>query len=393
MKRKILFLSALLFALLLNHSSQAQVLFSEDFSSATLPAGWSNDSLGLPASNLWLFNNPYLRVITGAGFDANFAIFDADELLTNDSIPELASLTTPSIDITTAGTNLFLEMDEQFRYLSPGEAKRTIEYSGDNGISWDTLVFDSLDVGYPTAVHSMYSLSSVVGSTNSLLLRFTYTGDYDWWWAIDNVQVISYSTCSTPPVAGSTVATLTSVCPGDDFTLSLVGADIAIDLTYQWQSSPDGLTWTDLTDDTLKTLAIAQSNETYYQCLVTCSGITTASVPVQITMNPGNACYCAPVGPSCAGISGAITNVTITGTTLNNTSACDELTDLGYTLWPYSASTSAELTRGSSYDFVVTTDGDNIISIWIDFDQNGGFEPTEWAQVCTTSADHCSKYC
>ena len=53
------------------------VYYTQTFSSGALPAGWLNDSLGYPSSNLWLFNNPYSRVITGAGFDANFAIFDS----------------------------------------------------------------------------------------------------------------------------------------------------------------------------------------------------------------------------------------------------------------------------------------------------------------------------
>ncbi len=388
MLKKLLFLSALFYFMLISTSTRAQILFTEDFASGTLPVGWTNDSLGMPAMHLWVFNNPFTRVITGAGFDANFALFDSDESLTNDSIFELATLSTPLIDITGAGTILFLELDEQFRYLSGtnGEAKRTIEYSIDAGLSWDTLVYDSLDYGYPNpAQHSSYDISSVLGSATDLMVRFTYTGDYDWWWALDNVQVTSYSTCTTPPNAGTATSSVPNTCPDDLFDLILVGSDVGPDLTYQWQSSPDNSTWTDITGATSLTYSLSQTTATYYQCIVTCTGVDATSSSVQVSMSAGNTCYCTPPGYGCVGITGVITNVTITGTTLNNNSTCDELTDVAYTFWPITPTTTAILARGAAYDFSVTTDDDNIISIWIDYDLNGGFDPSEWVQVCTTS--------
>jgi len=386
MNKKLLLFATVCLMLVMTGASKAQVLLTENFSSATLPAGWTNDSLGLPAANLWLFNNPFARVITGAGFDANFAIFDSDELLSNDSILELASLTTPSIDISTVTTTLYLELDEQFRSLAPptGEAKRHIEYSTDGGLNWVTVVYDSLDYGYPTAVHSMYNLSAAIGSS-SLLVRFTWTGDYDWWWALDNVQVIAYANCTSPPEAGAASSTDLSVCPTDDFTLSLIGADIGIDLTYQWQSSPDGSTWSDITGATSSTYLTTQATSTYYQCIVTCTGVSDTSAAVQVLMSPPNGCYCEATTYTCVGVTGNITNVSIIGTGLNNSSACDELTSSGFSIWPVSPTTSANLVRGTAYDFSVTTDDNNIVSIWIDFDMNGGFEPGEWIQVCTTS--------
>ena len=387
MIKKLLLASALFLLIQINSKTQAQVIFTEGFSSGVLPTDWTNDSLGLPAANLWLFNNPYARLVTGAGFDANYAIFDSDESLSNDSILELASLTTPIIDISSVTATLFLELDEQFRYLAPptGEAKRHIEYSADSGMTWNTIVYDSLNYGYPTAVHSIYNISAIVGVNTSVIIRFTWTGDYDWWWAIDNVKIIQYGTCTAPPVPGTAMSSLAAVCPNDLFDLSVMGADSTPDLTYQWQSSPDGTTWTDITGATSTTLTLSQAAATYYQLLVICTGIDSASASVQVTMNPGTSCYCIPPGTSCSGFTGNITNVNITGTTLNQNSGCDEFTDVGYTFWPDVPSSSTNLTRGNTYDFNVTTDDDNIISIWIDFDMNGGFEPNEWTQVATTT--------
>ena len=363
--------------------------FQENFSSGSLPSGWTNDSLGQPGVIVWLFNNPYTRVITGAGFDANFAMFDSDAGGVNDNTDENASLTTPSIDISAATGNLFLELDEQYRALGgPNSAGsgHWIETSVDGGTNWSNLVYDSANVGYPNpAVHTSYDLSAYIGNAN-ILIRFHWTGSWDWWWAIDNVVVVSFPACVAAPNAGTANASVGGqACDGVDFTLSLTGASSGPLVTYQWQSSSDNLNWFDIAGATSVNAVVAQSSATYYHCNVTCSGFTATSNSLYVDMNPPSTCYCAATHiVTCTG-TGAITNVDITGTTLNNPSVCDELTALAYTFWPPAGVTTANLTRGSAYDFNVTTDNNNIISIWIDYDANGIFDPTEWVQVSTTS--------
>ncbi|MEO0312604.1 MAG: hypothetical protein RIQ89_2261, partial [Bacteroidota bacterium] len=49
------------------------------------------------------------------------------------------------------------------------------------------------------------------------------------------------------------------------------------------------------------------------------------------------------------------------------------------------AGTTATLIPGSSYNLDVTTDGSSIISIWIDYNQDGLYDAAEWNQVTTTS--------
>lgn len=382
--------SALAMAALPFGAGAQTVLFSEDFGSQSLPAGWTNDSLGATPALAWEFNNPFARAISGAGFDANFAIFDSDQGSTDDGIDELASLTTPSIDISAASTSLFIELDEQYRGLGgpgTGGSARRIEYSTNGGTNWTTVVYDSVDLGFPNpAVHSRFDISSLIGTATTLKLRFTWTGSYDWWWAIDNVEVLSYSNCTTPPVAGDAVASSALVCSNANFQLSLVGNDNGIGITFQWQNSPDGSTWTDILGATSDVLDTNQSSLTYYRCLVTCSGSTATSGSIMLDNRPANLCPCFGAhGVDCLAGNSEIDNVTIVGTSLNNSSTCDELTGLGYTSWPVSASTTAELMRGNAYDFSVTTNDDNIISIWIDFNADGDLAPDEWVQVCTTS--------
>lgn len=366
------------------------VLFSEDFASQSLPAGWTNDSLGLTPALAWEFNNPSARSITGAGFDANFAIFDSDQGSVNDGIDELASLTTPSIDISTATVSLFIELDEQYRaLLGPGQggSSRRIEYSTDGGTSWNTVVYDSVDLGYPIAVHSSYDISSLIGMATDLKVRFTWTGSWDWWWAIDNVAIKSYDNCTAPPVAGNATSSSVLVCANQNFLLGLAGNDNGIGITFQWQNSPDGTTWTDIPGATSATLDTNQASATYYQCLVTCSGSTTPSGAILVENKPAYLCPCPGDHGTvdCLGVNSEIDNVTIVGTSLNNSSGCDQQTGVAYTNWPVTASTTAELVRGNAYDFSVTTNDDNIISIWIDFNADGDLAPDEWVQVCTNS--------
>ncbi len=388
MKRKLqITIMMCLFAL----SGGAQVLYSENFSSQALPVGWTNDSLGQPALHVWVFNNPFARTISGAGFDANFAMFDSDEGNFDDGYDEVGQLTTGDINISSATVSLYLAVDEQYRsLLGPNStgSQRLIEYSTDAGATWTTIVFDSLDYGYPNpAVHSEFDISSLLGQTN-VRFRFHWIGSWDWWWAIDNLQVISRQDCAGVPTAGAVVASTQSACPLSTFSLSLSGAEQTLGLNYQWQSSPDDATWTDIGGAINSSLDTSHTMATYYRCNVTCSisAQTSPSASVLVGLNAPQFCYCIPPHiVDCLGANSAITNVTITGTNMNNTSACDQLSDVAYTLWPVSFNTTAELTRGNAYDFSVTTDNDNIISIWIDFDQTGSFEPSEWIQVCINS--------
>lgn len=90
--------------------------------------------------------------------------------------------------------------------------------------------------------------------------------------------------CTVPPNAGTTICTMDTVCPTSDFTLSLQNADIAQGLSQQWQSSPNGTTWTNIGGATNTTLKTTQYLTTYYRCQVTCSGSTVTSTPFLVTM-------------------------------------------------------------------------------------------------------------
>lgn len=90
--------------------------------------------------------------------------------------------------------------------------------------------------------------------------------------------------CTGTPAPGNTISTNTNVCPGQDFTLTLQNNPVLSGLTYQWQSSSDGTTWTDIPGANTESFVANQGSNTYYRCLVTCSGNTAPSAPVLVSM-------------------------------------------------------------------------------------------------------------
>src|ERR1035437_9636694 len=83
-----------------------------------------------------------------------------------------------------------------------------------------------------------------------------------------------------------------------------------------------------------------------------------------------------------------ITAVSINGTTLNNLSARPNITSGDgsyYTSFAPSGSNTCNLITGTTYILNVTDLNYDNISVWIDYNQNGIFEASEWVQVTTNS--------
>jgi trimeric autotransporter adhesin len=192
--------------------------------------------------------------------------------------------------------------------------------------------------------------------------------------------------CTTPVTAGTTASSANGVCTGQMFSLSLSGTSGGAGLAYQWQSSSNGSTWTNISAATNSSYTTSQAASTYYRCNVGCGASTAYSTSLQVT-NSGGTCYCATSlgGGSCSGDN--ITNVTISGTTLNNTSTCTVAANGdAYINYPATGTTTASVLAGSAYSLGVTTDGYDIVSVWIDYNRNGVFESSEWQQVTSSSS-------
>ncbi|MEL1248659.1 T9SS type A sorting domain-containing protein [Flavobacterium helocola] len=91
--------------------------------------------------------------------------------------------------------------------------------------------------------------------------------------------------CVGAPTPGNTIASSPTVCLGESITLSLQNLTTGSGVTYQWQSSPDGVTYTNIGGANNAIYTVSPTAVTYYQCIVTCAtGPSSAtSTPVQIT--------------------------------------------------------------------------------------------------------------
>ena len=185
--------------------------------------------------------------------------------------------------------------------------------------------------------------------------------------------------CSGAVAAGTAVAVPTNPCPGIPITLSLTGSSSGSGLTYSWQRRllPGG-SWGNINLFTATAIYYPpiNSNNYEYRCLVTCTtngstqySVASASVQVQ-PYTPNSPCYCTPTntGGSC------ITNVTF-GTLNNTTAGCTGVNN--YNLY---TSPIPNIIVGLATTFNVTCDANAITSVWIDYNHNTVFEPSEWYQ-------------
>ena len=223
----------------------------------------------------------------------------------------------------------------------------------------------------------------------------TFSSTYD-----DNrpnirITYVMPTPCSGTPNPGSAVASVSSACPNTPFTLSLSNSLSSFSgITYQWQSSANNSTWSNISGATAATYNATQSATTYYRCIVTCTNssqtVTTSSV--MVTANNFLTCYCVPpIGGTGSSFSGCLDNdeiINVTMGTLNNSSGCSG-TATTYAYIDYGGSVAApNLNIGSSYSISVSTPGvwtDRIVG-WIDYDHSGTFDASEYFNIGTGSS-------
>jgi len=205
--------------------------------------------------------------------------------------------------------------------------------------------------------------------------------------------------------------------------VTLISSSAPSGATTYWQgTSAIGTSITQVGDDgTTNTPYTATANGTYYlrsrdnvtYCwsnpvaysvtitpLPVITSVTTSASPicagtqVQLTANVvggtgGNApTYCTSAltsGNYCG--SGNITAVSITGTTLNNPNAVCTYTAANgdYLDYPATGNYTTTLILGQTYTLNVNCISGAIVSMFIDYNQNGLFEASEWTQVYTNN--------
>src|SRR5690554_5880280 len=200
-----------------------------------------------------------------------------------------------------------------------------------------------------------------------------------------NFEVVPLETCEGTPTAGIQDETM-SVCAYADFSLMISDvSEPAEGLTRIWQSSPAGQNdWTDIAGS-LSTTYLVQGGigePTDYRFRATCdfSNETDYSNVIEVTLNPGDECYCEPtyLYGGCNS-NDRITNVLLNGESilLDNTSTCSPESYGDYT----ETQPKPDLAPGELYTISVSTDYSSPdyedVKAWIDYNQNGFFEPSE----------------
>lgn len=194
----------------------------------------------------------------------------------------------------------------------------------------------------------------------------------DFYVIYDNISVVQdVPACTGTPTASVTVASTVFVCNTADVQLSLNPVYLMSGLSFQWQSSADGITYTDVAaGGDGPTYTTTQTATTWYQAVITCDASEefVTSTPVQV-VSSGLDCLCdiefdADVEP--------ITLVNFAG--INNVTSAEVNGTPG--LEDFSSLTAGEVIAGETYTITLegNTNGetfDTYFTVYIDFNQNG----------------------
>lgn len=217
------------------------------------------------------------------------------------------------------------------------------------------------------------------------IIRFVGQGDGGDDFGIDAVSVLL--PCTGTPNAGEVVQL--TPCSGQNFSLQLTGNTLAAGLTYQWQSSANNTTWTNVPGGTLQISTTSITSPTYFRCIVTCtaSGVSDTTTSSYFDLATFYFCYCSSAADDNS--TGDIGNFTIsaatTGTvilsngnglpTLNNNTAINVYTN-------FTNLTPDTLILDTTYNFAVKQiTGDSWIgqggaAVYIDMNHDGQFDPS-----------------
>ncbi len=176
--------------------------------------------------------------------------------------------------------------------------------------------------------------------------------------------------CTGTPDAGSASASAVSVCADELFTVS-VAPVLAGGITYQWEVSIDGSSWSAIAGAVSTSYSTTQSAASWYRCIVTCtaSGESSTSLEVFVDQNDPLECYCTPYYSS--GTSGGDYCSYVGLGDISN--ATDGAPAPYYT---YYDTLATDLTTGVEYGIIVASGSygsSNGFAVWIDYNQNGSF--------------------
>ncbi|MEO0898154.1 MAG: PKD domain-containing protein [Bacteroidota bacterium] len=167
----------------------AQQLLFEDFSTATgatPPTGWTqNTIIGDPAVDTWRFDNPGGQGLF-APITSPAAVFDSDDYSDN-SLAEDVALESPSFDASAVSGPITLSFDHYFEDGAGGAYAVEVF----NGTSWTSVLSGTVATANPQA--EAIDITTAAGGSAVAQVRFRWTGDWSFWWIVDNIDVTAAS--------------------------------------------------------------------------------------------------------------------------------------------------------------------------------------------------------
>jgi len=158
------------------------------------------------------------------------------------------------------------------------------------GYKWEIRTSGAGGSG-PTGLAATGSSTTTTATANTLTSATTYSvyvrtlcgaSDSSGW-----TSAVTFTTLCTTPAPGATVASVSSgLCAGTNVAFSLAAATPGPGVTYQWQSSQDNVTYSNVSGATAATYT-GPAAANYYRCMVKCAAgpDSTASTPVQLIYN------------------------------------------------------------------------------------------------------------
>jgi hypothetical protein len=219
-----------------------------------------------------------------------------------------------------AAAKVYIDNNRDGDYLDAGEM---VYSSGDHTSSTSGQIFTgTVNLPYSgVETDGLTGLRVVYYENTAASITSPCTAAASWGEVEDYVITLATPpVCAGTPATSNALSTAANVCSGANFTLSLSTAYSGLGFTYQWASSPDNSTWTDIGGATASSYIATQTAATFYRCVITCgfSGGTRTSASVNVGMSAFYNCYCISSATSTADED--IYNVTFG--TLNNSSTC-----------------------------------------------------------------------
>lgn len=186
-------------------TEQNVMLLAEDFSGG-IPGTWTviDGGSGGGAAATWTTNNPAGRPIDPP-FTDPFAIVDSD--FAGENATQDEQLISPLVNASGC-TTVGLTFSNQFRWFLFNEDEQAdVDVSTNGGSNWiNVLKMQGGDDGYPKPNTKNIDLTTIASGHSDVKIRFHYyQGSFEWWWAVDNIEL----TCTGNP----TCITCGGSCP------------------------------------------------------------------------------------------------------------------------------------------------------------------------------------